>query len=462
MSEPIAKRRPMIDLDEFERRLRHPSSASRAQEDDPLAELARLVGSQDDPYKAMFVPENPQPAPVRPSDAGQDLDAAPRTLRQRFTPAEDEAHVAYAPPEPAPPRDRRNPERATEFPTPDPAVDTWSQAEAGEGDYPVEFPGEAPRSRRPLYLMSAIIVLGIAGIGASFVLNGARTGQQEIATIAAPDGPAKVAVEATTSGNNGSEASVLERGQQGQRVGLVDTREQPVDLSQMPERTAREGSGKGAISAAHVPVPAPPGQVQGQGPAQVPAQAQRAPEAPSGIAALIEPRKVKTVSVRPDGTIVPQSQAPAAPPPAADAPLPARRPATPVAKAATPKSTERAPTTPKPVAAPSPAAEARESEVAALSPASPAPAASGAAGTPGTWAVQLAAPESEQEARAAQVKIAKKLGADLAGYRTSIRKAAVGEKTVYRVRVGDLSREEAVGLCQKMKSGGTDCFVAKN
>lgn len=447
MSEPIAKRRPMIDLDEFERRLRQPSAASKIAEDDPLAELARLVGSQDDPYKAMFVPEKPQPAPARPSDAGKDLDAPSRSLRENFVPIEDDPHPAYTPVEAAPPRDRRGPERVAEFPT---ATDHWPEADSGETAFPAEFPTEEPRSHRPLYLMAAIIIVGMAGIGASFVLKGARTDQQEIATITAPEGPAKVAVEAAgASTSTGTEATVLERGQQGQRVGLVDTREQPVDLSQVQERAPRvivtDGSGKGAIGAAQVPVPVPPTQVQ----------AQRAPEAPAGIAALIEPRKVKTVSVRPDGTLVPNAPAPV---PAVDVPLPARRPAAPVAKAATPKLVERAPTTPKPVATPPAAAEPRESLAAALPPtsaASPAPAS-------GTYAVQLAAPESEQEARAIQVKILKKLGADLAGYRTSIRKAAVGEKTVYRVRVGDLSREEAVGLCQKMKSGGTDCFVAKN
>src|SRR5437870_2565800 len=49
MSEPIVKRRPMIDLEEFERRLRKPLAANQG-DDDPLAELARFVGEQEDPY----------------------------------------------------------------------------------------------------------------------------------------------------------------------------------------------------------------------------------------------------------------------------------------------------------------------------------------------------------------------------------------------------------------------------
>ena len=51
MSEQIVKRRPMIDLEEFERRLRQPLAAPQAN-DDPLAELARSFGGAEaDPYK---------------------------------------------------------------------------------------------------------------------------------------------------------------------------------------------------------------------------------------------------------------------------------------------------------------------------------------------------------------------------------------------------------------------------
>ncbi|MGH6852851.1 MAG: SPOR domain-containing protein, partial [Methylocella sp.] len=36
-------------------------------------------------------------------------------------------------------------------------------------------------------------------------------------------------------------------------------------------------------------------------------------------------------------------------------------------------------------------------------------------------------------------------------------------KPVYRVRVAGLpSRDEAIALCQKLQSGGGNCFVARN
>ncbi|MGH8513486.1 MAG: hypothetical protein ACREV8_06025, partial [Gammaproteobacteria bacterium] len=66
MSEPVVKRRPMIDLEEFERRLRKPLPASQG-DDDPLAELARFVGGREDPvtedpYRTVFEPLGRRPA----------------------------------------------------------------------------------------------------------------------------------------------------------------------------------------------------------------------------------------------------------------------------------------------------------------------------------------------------------------------------------------------------------------
>jgi hypothetical protein len=45
MSDVFTKRRPMIDLDEFERRLCRPCSTDQ-KDDDPLAELLRIIGGK--------------------------------------------------------------------------------------------------------------------------------------------------------------------------------------------------------------------------------------------------------------------------------------------------------------------------------------------------------------------------------------------------------------------------------
>jgi cell division septation protein DedD len=90
-----------------------------------------------------------------------------------------------------------------------------------------------------------------------------------------------------------------------------------------------------------------------------------------------------------------------------------------------------------------------------------APAATASTGG-GGFAVQLAAPGSEQDARGISTRLGQKYAALLDGRQPSVVKAEVGEKSIYRVRVGSLSREEAKSLCGKIKAKGGDCFVANN
>lgn len=457
MSEQIGKRRPMIDMDEFERRLRKPL-ARNDRDDDPLAELARFVGGQEDPYKSVF--ESPAHHPAG-AFSGQDRDdnnghwPQEPLIRGDFAAIEagllgvarnnsaaahpDEAELAIA-------------EDLAE------QSEHWRYEEVPEQSENPDSPFEEIRSRRPLYLMAAVIVAGIAGIGASFALKGSVSSQREIATIKAPEGPAKVATETVASAEApGQDASILGGAPQQMPVAAIDRAEQPSDLSAAAkvaeEQVAAPAvAGGAAHGAASVPVPPPPA-----------AQAQPQQQAePLSIAALIEPKKVRTVSVLPDGTLLPNDTPPQAGSQAPSLPAAARAPAQPAAKAATPKSPGHVATTPKPASAQpqhtSVAAKAKPVQIAdagAQVPAGAAPA--------GTFAVQFAAPASEQEAREAQVKLMKKFGAELAGFHPSIRKAEVGGKPVYRVRVGGLtSRDEATALCQKVQSGGGSCFVAKN
>ncbi|TPV97411.1 MAG: hypothetical protein USCAAHI_03147 [Beijerinckiaceae bacterium] len=185
---------------------------------------------------------------------------------------------------------------------------------------------------------------------------------------------------------------------------------------------------------------------------------------------MIEPKKVKTVSVRPDGTLLPNDAPPQVAAPAVPMMPVARPAATSPTKAATPKSTARVVTTPKPAAGQNAGAEAARTTIAAKAKRLQVADAQGQAQVPdagqpatGSFAVQLAAPGTEQEARETQVRLMKKFSAELAGFHPSIHKAEVGGKPVYRVRVSGLSsRDEATALCQKVESGGGKCFVAKN
>ncbi|MEJ0094283.1 MAG: SPOR domain-containing protein [Methylocella sp.] len=444
----------MIDLEQFERRLRQPNAANRTDED-PLVELARLVGRHDDPYKAVFEPQ-PQHEPqnhhaqdhhaVEAWDEveANDLSAQDRLINGDF--AAIEAGLLGARQQQGLPSD----EDLSAFRGDD--SDHWRYGDDAGLPPTGAGPDDETRSRRPLYLMAAIIIVGIIGIGASFALKGGASGSHEIATIKAASGPAKIQPETTASADvPNQDASILNRSPQPQPVAVADNAEQPVDLSQMPEKAPRVIALGGLKPGA-------------AGVSASPTSAQTQPQGQSdglSIASLIEPKKVKTISVRPDGTLLPNDRAPQTV--ASIAPqLPAHAAAAaPIAKAATPKSTARVATTPKPVVAAAPdaaaqSAPAKPTQVAEAAPVAP------TQGGGGAFSVQLAAPDSEQEAREIQLKLMKKYGGEIAGFHPAIRKAMNGDKTVYRVRSVGLSKEEATALCQKVQSSGGNCFVAKN
>src|ERR1700730_16829627 len=72
MSDVFTKRRPIIDLDEFERRLCRPCSTDQM-DSEPLAELAelpRIIGCNDESHETDFEPKTPLSARAR-QDAGE-------------------------------------------------------------------------------------------------------------------------------------------------------------------------------------------------------------------------------------------------------------------------------------------------------------------------------------------------------------------------------------------------------
>lgn len=470
MSEPVVKRRPMIDLEEFERRLRKPFTANQG-DDDPLAELARFVGGREDPftedpYKTVFEPLGLSPAGTSrcgpDHGEGEERGAREPLIRGNF--AAIEAGLLGA----AGHEGGENLSDSMDLDGSEEAegADHWRYADAAAESREASPPFEEIRSRRPLYVMAAMIVAGLAGIGASFGFKGAVSHQDELATIKAADVPSKIQPEtvAAVSETPSQDAAILGGPPQQPPVAVVNNVEQPADLSAQASVTENpaeppRAAADLAAGAASVSVPPPPAQAQLQ-----------PPRGPHSIAELIEPKKVKTVSVRPDGTLLPNDAPPQLTEPAV--PVPAARPAiASAAKAATPKSAARVATTPRPATAdvngvPQPtrnsaAPKAKRVEVADAR--DQAPAAELSPASADNFAVQLAAPGTEQEAREAQVRLLKKFSAELAPFHTSIRKASVGGKLVYRVRVpGFASRDEAIALCQKLQSEGGNCFVAKN
>jgi cell division septation protein DedD len=85
-----------------------------------------------------------------------------------------------------------------------------------------------------------------------------------------------------------------------------------------------------------------------------------------------------------------------------------------------------------------------------------------ATATAGTYAVQLVGTTSADEAKAALERVNTRFRSDLGSYRPTIVKAEDGGRTVYRVRVINLSSDDANKLCAKLKASGGTCFVARS
>ncbi len=336
------------------------------------------------------------------------------------------------------------------------------EAASSDAAYQSDYKSET-RSRRPLYVMAAIIVAGIAGIGASFALKGGSA-PHEIAMIKAADGPTKVEPETTAGADAPNQnASILDRTPQAAPVAVADATEQPIDLSTLPDHAPRTPA-SGAASVA-----VPPSPSQGSAPWQAAAPAMQAPTPeqtsapPQSIAGLIEPKKVKTVAVRPDGTVLPNDAALQAPSVTAISPAHAAAPA---AKAATPKSTARVATTPKPAVAAgaADAAHAANPKPVQVADALRPPRRLPPKRLPARALSPCSSPRRRRSRRRAIFSCgsSRNTAAEIPGFHPSIRKAVSGDKTVYRVRTVGLSKEDATALCQKVQSSGGNCFVAKN
>ncbi|MFY9657811.1 MAG: SPOR domain-containing protein, partial [Methylocystis sp.] len=240
-------------------------------------------------------------------------------------------------------------------------------------------------------------------------------GSREVATIAAPAGPTKVAPVADAGQTAKEDATVLDRGQETPVRNVGSTQEAPVE-----------------------PVVEPPRQ-------------------PATTETF---RRVKTVVIREDNAVNPtiappaveRAAAPLAPP---AAPTTTPQNAAPPATTAQQTAQKAPPPPPKKKVASLPAEPAAQEAAAPSEPAAEAPAS-------GSASVQFGAAPNETEARALAKKVVQKYGSRLGGHKPTWKIAEVSGNTVYRVRVGGLSKEAASSLCKSVKSNGGDCYVAGN
>ena len=341
MSDVFTKRRPMIDLDEFERRLCRPCSTDQ-KDDDPLAELLRIIGGKDESHETDFEPKTPLSARAR-QDAGEpgelnQPDAQVRLVGGDFA-AIEAGLLGTNQPRAAIPSEA---ERSTvEYKRPNAraplisgdfaaieagllgapreqatatvseanmsnafsSVDVGSQRFLHQDNQPVSRHGGVSdgqnRSRRPLYVMVAIVIVAMAGIAVSFGLKSRASGPPEIASIKAESGAAKLQGDTTSGASDpAQEAVILSKPPEPSPMALVNGTGRTLDLPQVEEKTLPAES---------------QAQIDNRPPAvlSAPAQAQT-PAEPLSIAALIGPEKMKTGLVRPDATLPPNDTLPQA------------------------------------------------------------------------------------------------------------------------------------------------------
>jgi cell division protein FtsN len=354
-----------------------------------------------------------------------------------------------------------------------------------------EFYGDAPRNHRRKGLLTVVAVFGLAIIGTAGAFgyrsffHGAKSSSPP-PVIRASSEPVKVAPPSSNADSTANKFSYDRFGDRDQNERLVERQEAPVDAKDIVRTNVPRAVLLGD------PISGPP---LSQG-------ATAAPTNPPS--ALGEPRRVRTVPIRPDR--VDQAAGPEAlasqPTPAQAAPVPARRPTNiaagaaanaplqvapePIEAASQPaapransnptaaRSAARANSSPEPrTNAPlslspdhvTPSANSRASALAAPPRAAPTPtrlASAPAAG--GGYFVQVASRRSEAEAESSLRSIQGRYANLLSGHQHVIKRVDLGGRGVYyRAMVGPFgSRNEAAQFCGGLKAAGGDCIVQSN
>ncbi len=417
--------------------------SGRTPNDDHLAELARLIG-QDVPFRDPRS-EGARPAPRR--DAATPYVEAPQSApgwlaRQRgagsqavaASPApshDDDAHyedaARYSPPvsqarrEDEPRHIDAHYDAVSHDGIHSGGADGYAEAQydasydpahadetgqyyddAHQADaYADEVPSRRPRAVALVAAVVGLAVLGTGGVFAYRAISGPSSSSAQPPVIKAQDAPTKVVPPPATADNQPVKQIYDRVSDKGGAEKLGTTPEEPLDVKGANQRAG---------------IPGLLGTVPPSGIAP-----QTAPQAGPGPAG--EPKKVKTVPIRPDqatGTTAPATRAPAAAPPA-NAPM-----------RVTSNQTQTPP--------------ARNAAVS------------------GGFVVQVASQRSELDAQASFRSLQSKYPTVLGSQQAMIRKFDSGEKGVYyRAQVGPFATiDQAKEMCSSLQAAGGQCVVQKN
>ncbi|CAN5411446.1 SPOR domain-containing protein [soil metagenome] len=300
------------------------------------------------------------------------------------------------------------------------------------------FDQEEHKPRRcGMMTVVVVLLLAVVGTGAAFAyrtfVGSPRSGEPPV--IKADTGPNKVI---PPGAGDGSGKQITDRVGDKSAERVVSREEQPVDVN------AKTNPNVGPR------VVFPPLTQNANPPTVASASTATRPTGTgvgNGTLGGEEPRKIRTLSIRPDQADA--SAAPAAPTPRAQAP--AQRTAAPASTA----STNGAPSANAPVSlSPQAAPAAAGPKVAAVNP---------SIGAGGGAYVQVSSQKSEADARASFKALQGKYAGILGSRTASIHKAEIaGKGTFYRAMVGPFSGEEAVQFCTSLKSAGGQCVIQRN
>jgi hypothetical protein len=453
-----AQTQPRITSREIANEAPRPSSRMRSPQAEPLPTRAPLVREERHYEPRPTRAPIPQPQ-SRGNGAARVHEEQPRTVRAREAYPEENSRPSRQPAAAPEQRARRSepqrtdryvPEEAPRHARSRPQPVHQDQYQRGyERDYDPEYDDEAylpehaddiyDEVQRPgrgwgFWLVVAVVVASLIAIAilGLFAYRTVFNAPPRAAVVTKSAAPVKVEPK-----NNPAQTAVSPSNKPIQdRVGGVDTQvlpreESPVDLTkQNPQQVAP-------------PVQRPAPQQQKNNPAftaPAPQQPQQALPQPEHQ----QPKRVKTITVRPDGSLVqpnaPQQQNnnPVQLQPNAQEPetqvAPPQNPNRPNTNVPAPNRTASLGPTPAPVAAPAP--------------------------TSGNYVVQVASHKTPEEAKGAWDQLRSQYAQIFGARNADIRKVDLGDRgTFYRAMVGPMNREQANALCQNLKTQGAGCIV---
>ncbi|TPK52833.1 MULTISPECIES: SPOR domain-containing protein [unclassified Mesorhizobium] len=369
--------------------------------------------------------------------------------------------------------------------------------------------GGSPRRRGLLIaaIVGAVVVTG--GLGAFALSPGGQGGSDAPVLVKADNAPIKVKPEnpggaVVPNQDNKVYDAVAKGAKPAEPVQqkLVTNVEEPVDVAAKdparavdlsPDQTAADmADGDGGDAPTAVAAPANNAAPAAKSEDRIAQVLQDVDKGANPDVVAVAPRKVRTMVVKSDGSLVPREDpAPAAPKVAAVEPVdPAPQHVAPSAQADADQTGTVAPDAAqaddepalKPVAEPKAEAKAQSANTPAKVPVAPqrpsdqpvdvvgevkpdqvasiSPAAPSTGG--GSWSMQIASQPTVESAQSTYQDLQRRYGGVLSGRTANIVKAEIaGKGTFYRVRVPAQSRNDAINLCTSYKAAGGNCFVSR-